>query len=176
MSSPSSFAPFLHVLFVPSSCWDRLHVASCPAPLPAQSHHSDPPGSARGHHSCIFIFTFLQNHPPRLSASPFVSREAPRPCVTSWCAARGARLSGGDGSPQRVEKTLWLQCWSLGDPWDITGMLGWREGEVVSPALGTVSGAGLLLGASLLAAMSLHPGSSSAGRSCSLCPAELLLF
>jgi len=127
VSSPSAVTPFLHVPFVPSSCWDGPHVASCPAPPPAQSHHSDPPGSARGHHSCIFIFTFLQNPPPRLSASPSVSREAPRPRLTSWGAARGARPPAGDSSPRRAGRTL-AAALAPGSP-DVAGVLGWREDE-----------------------------------------------
>lgn len=64
MSLPSSSAPVLHVLFVLSSCWDRLHVASCPAPLPAQSHHSDSPRLCSRSPFLHFYFYFSAKSTP----------------------------------------------------------------------------------------------------------------
>lgn len=83
MSSPSS-APFLHVLFVPSSCRDRLHVALCPPLCRHRATIQLPPALPE---ATIPAFSFLLCcRSPLLSASPFVSREAPRADLVSRAA------------------------------------------------------------------------------------------
>lgn len=136
MSSPPSAAPVLHVLFVPSSCWDR---AACGL-LPCPSAGTEPPFSSPQALPEVtilaFLFLLFCKINPLGSLCPLLSPTRPPDCVTSWPAARGAHLSGG------------MQPLAGGDtlravpvprvPWDVTGL----RVRAVSSVSGLVSGAG----------------------------------
>lgn len=160
MSSPSSAAPVLHVLFVPSSCWDRLHVASCPVSLPAQSHHSDPPRVCPRSPFLHFYFYFsAKSTPSALCVCPLLSPMRLPDCVTSWRAARGARLSGG---MQPLLDTLTDSVLVPRVHWDVTGIWGCREGEGGEPSIRVGLWGWLPVGPWWLLPTSPHPGASCA--------------
>lgn len=100
---------------------------------------------------------------PDLVSLAGVLREEPV-CLGAMAALCGWRRHTGCSAGPGGTLGMSPGCWGGG-----------RAG-VVGPASGTVSGAGLLLGSSSLVAVSLHPESSSARRSCSLCPAGVLLY
>lgn len=55
----------------PEQLLGRLHVASCPAPLPAQSHHSDPPRLCLRSPFLHFYFYFSAKSTPSALCVPF---------------------------------------------------------------------------------------------------------
>lgn len=136
MSSPSSAAPVLHVLFVPSSCWDRAACGLLPCPSAGTEPPFRSPQALPEVTILAFLFLLFCKINPLDSLCPLLSPVRLPDCVTSWPAARGARLSGG------------MQPLAGGDtlsavlvprvPWDVTGM----RVRAVSPASGLVSGAG----------------------------------
>lgn len=129
-----------------------------PLALPLCRHRATiqiPLGSARGHHSCIFIFTFLQNQPLWLSVSPFVSHEAPRLCHKLACCERSPPVWGNAalGRGRHTECSAGPKG-PLGCHW----MLGWREGESAEPSIRAGLWGWLLVGPWWLLSTSPHPG------------------
>lgn len=138
MSSPSSAAPSLHVLFVPSSCQDRLHVASCSASPPAQSHHSDPPRLCLRSPFLHFYFYFSAKSSPSALCIPFcLPRGSQTSCHELLCCERSLPV-WGDGSSGRRGRCSGCSAAPWG-PWDATGVLGGGRVMVVNQASGAVS-------------------------------------